>query len=156
MDGLADRTQNVILETKRLRFATWRWEDWKGFRRLTTDPLVVRYLGTGEPWPDERVQEFVARQCENWEDHRICLWKLLPKDNDTLIGIRPSAPARRARRRNWLVAGPFALGTGAGHGSSASRIGLRFRGKQFRTDCGYRPGCQPGFSPGDGTNRHAL
>ena len=87
MDGLADRTQNVILETKRLRFATWRWEDWKGFRRLTTDPLVVRYLGTGEPWPDERVQEFVARQCENWEDHRICLWKLLPKDNDTLIGI---------------------------------------------------------------------
>jgi ribosomal-protein-alanine N-acetyltransferase len=87
MDSLADRTENVILETHRLRFATWRWEDWKEFRKLTMDPLVVRYLGTGEPWPDERVQEFVARQCENWEKHRFCLWKLLPKDSDTLIGI---------------------------------------------------------------------
>ena len=87
MDSLADRTQNVILETNRLRFATWRMEDWKAFQRIATDPLVVRYLGTGEPWPDERVQEFVARQCENWEKHRICLWKLLPKDGETLMGI---------------------------------------------------------------------
>ncbi len=87
MDSLEDRTQNVIVETDRLRFATWTWEDWKEFRNLTSDPLVVRYLGTGEPWPDERVQEFVARQCENWEKHRICLWKLLPKDSDMLIGI---------------------------------------------------------------------
>ena len=87
MDSLADRTQNVILETNRLRFATWAPEDWREFRKLTADPLVVRYLGTGEPWPDERVQEFVARQCENWEKYRICLWKLLPKDSDTLIGI---------------------------------------------------------------------
>ena len=87
MHSLADRTQSVILETERLRFATWRKDDWSEFRKLTADPLVVRYLGTGEPWPDERVQEFVARQCQNWEKHRICLWKLLPKDSDTLIGI---------------------------------------------------------------------
>jgi len=87
MDSLTDRTQNVILETSRLRFATWGQEDWEEFRRLTADPLVVRYISTGEPWPDERVQEFVSRQRENWEKHRICLWKLLPKDSDTLIGI---------------------------------------------------------------------
>ncbi len=87
MDGLENRTENVILETDRLRFATWRWEDWKEFRRLTSDPLVVQYIGTGEPWSDERVQEFVARQGENWEKYRVCLWRLLPKDSDTLIGI---------------------------------------------------------------------
>jgi [ribosomal protein S5]-alanine N-acetyltransferase len=87
MDSLADQTQQVILETDRLRFATWRKEDWKEFQKIATDPMVVRYLGTGEPWPDERVQEFVSRQCENWERHRICLWKLLPKDSETLIGI---------------------------------------------------------------------
>jgi len=87
MDSLADRAENVILATDRLRFATWRGEDWKEFRKLTSDPLVVRYLGTGEPWPDERVQEFVSRQCENWEKQRICLWKLLPKESDALIGI---------------------------------------------------------------------
>ena len=87
MDGLEGRTQHVILETNRLRFATWIKEDWKEFQKIATDPLVVRYLGTGEPWPDERIQEFVARQMENWERHGICLWKLLPKDDDTLIGI---------------------------------------------------------------------
>jgi len=87
MDRLTDRTQIVVLETSRLRFATWMREDWTEFRKLTSDPLVVRYLGSGEPWPDERVQEFVARQCESWEKHRFCLWKLLPKDSDALIGI---------------------------------------------------------------------
>ena len=87
MDGLEDRTQHVILETNRLRFATWIKEDWKEFQKIATDPLVVRYLGTGEPWPEERTREFVERQCENWEKYGICLWKVLPKEGDGLIGI---------------------------------------------------------------------
>jgi len=87
MDDPAVRAQTVILETDRMRFATWALEDWQDFQKIATDPLVVRYLGTGEPWPDSRVQEFVARQRENWEKHRFCLWKLLLKDNDALIGI---------------------------------------------------------------------
>jgi hypothetical protein len=80
MDGLKDRTQHVVLETNRLRFATWVKEDWEEFRKLTSDPLVVRYITTGEPWPDERVKEFVARQIENWEKHGICLARLSPMD----------------------------------------------------------------------------
>ena len=87
MDGLEDKTQHVVLETDRLRFATWVEDDWEEFRKLTADPLVVRYITTGEPWPDERVQEFVGRQIANWEKFGICLWKLLPRDSDTLIGI---------------------------------------------------------------------
>lgn len=87
MDGLKDRTQHVILETDRVRFATWVKEDWEEFRKLTSDPQVVRYLGTGAAWPEERVKEFVSRQIENWEKHGICLWKLMTKDNDGLIGI---------------------------------------------------------------------
>ena len=87
MDSLANRTENIILETDRLRFATWRDDDWEELQKLTSDPLVIRYLGTGEAWPRERVLEFVTRQGENWESHRMCLWKLLPRDSDTLIGI---------------------------------------------------------------------
>ena len=87
MEHLETQIQHVILETDRLRFATWKTDDWREFKKLATDPLVVRYLGTGDPWPDERVKEFVNRQCENWEKSGICLWKLLPKDSDTLIGI---------------------------------------------------------------------
>jgi ribosomal-protein-alanine N-acetyltransferase len=87
MDSLQDRTQHVILETNRLRFATWIREDWEEFQKIATDPLVVRYLGTGVPWPEERVKEFVNRQCESWDKNGFCLWKVLPKEGDTLIGI---------------------------------------------------------------------
>ncbi len=87
MAKLKEKIQNVILETGRLRFATWAKDDWREFSKLASDPLVVRYLGSGVPWPEERVKEFVVRQIESWEKHGICLWKILPKDNDTLIGI---------------------------------------------------------------------
>jgi ribosomal-protein-alanine N-acetyltransferase len=63
-------------------------EDVEEFRQLATDPLVVRYVSAGgEPWSNERVTEFVTRQMENWEKKGICLWKILPKDSDRLIGI---------------------------------------------------------------------
>ena len=87
MSSLTGRTQNIVFETDRLRFATWATDDWLAFKEIATDPLVVKYITTGEPWPDERIHEFVARQCENWEKHQICLWRLLLKDNDTMIGI---------------------------------------------------------------------
>ena len=80
--------QHIVLESDRLRFATWAPGDWEDFRKLASDPLVVRYISAGgEPWSDERVKEFVARQRENWEKKGICLWKLLPKDSTELIGI---------------------------------------------------------------------
>ena len=87
MAKVKDKTQQVILQTDRLRFAIWAKEDWKDFSNLASDPLVVRYLGNGVPWPDERVKEFVARQIESWEKHGICLWKVFPNGSDTLIGI---------------------------------------------------------------------
>ena len=87
MDGLENKTQHVVLETDRLRFATWSEDDWVEFQKIASDPLVVRYLGSGVPWPEERVREFVTRQCESLEKDGFCLWKLLPKDSDTLVGI---------------------------------------------------------------------
>jgi ribosomal-protein-alanine N-acetyltransferase len=87
-NGLKAPGQNVVFESDRLRFATWNREDAEQFRELAADPLVLRYVSAGgEPWPEERIQEFVARQIENWEMHGICLWKLLPKDSDKLVGL---------------------------------------------------------------------
>ncbi len=125
MDSLTGRKQTVVLETRRMRFATWSPEDWKEFRTLTSDPLVVRYLGTGEPWPDERVQEFVARQSENWEKDRLCLWKLLPKDGDTLIGIcgLQYLPERAGVEIGWWLAPSH---WGRGLASEAARQALAY------------------------------
>jgi [ribosomal protein S5]-alanine N-acetyltransferase len=87
MGKVKDQTQQVVLQTDRLRFATWAKDDWREFQKLASDPLVVQYLGNGVPWPEDRVKEFVARQIEGWSKNGICLWKLLPKDSDTLVGI---------------------------------------------------------------------
>lgn len=87
MGSSAESRRGVVLESARLRFATWRREDWPEFRILATDPRVVRYISSGQPWTDERIQEFVTRQCNHWEKLRLCMWKLLPKDGDRLIGI---------------------------------------------------------------------
>jgi [ribosomal protein S5]-alanine N-acetyltransferase len=125
MDSLEDKTQHVILETDRLRFATWSKEDWKEFQKIATDPLVVRYLGTGDPWPDERVQEFVNRQCENWEKFGICLWRVLPKEGDSLIGIcgLQHLPGGQEVEIGWWLAPAY---WGKGLATEAARHALAY------------------------------
>jgi len=86
-DPPATGDTNIILESPRLQFSTWESDDWKEFRKLATDPEVVRYLGTGEPWGDERIQEFVGRQQRHWRERRYCLWKLLARNSGDWIGI---------------------------------------------------------------------
>jgi len=105
MNSATEGAERVILETPRLRFATWETEDWQAFRHIATDPLVLRYLGTGQPWPDERIQEFVARQKANWQEHRLCLWKLLERETDRLIGIcgLQPLPASREVKIGWWI-----------------------------------------------------
>jgi len=101
-----DRAQGVNLESKRLRFATWEAEDWKAFREIATNPLVMRYIGTGEIWPDERIREFVTRQSENWNKYGFCLWKLLAKLDGALVGIcglQPLAESPEVEVGWWLA-----------------------------------------------------
>jgi ribosomal-protein-alanine N-acetyltransferase len=125
MDSLQDRTQHVILETDRLRFATWMKEDWEEFQKIATDPLVVRYLGTGVPWPEERVKEFVNRQCENWEKDGFCLWKILPKEGDALIGIcgLQRLPGGLDVEIGWWLAPAY---WGQGLATEAARMALAY------------------------------
>jgi RimJ/RimL family protein N-acetyltransferase len=66
-----------MLETERLLFREWRPEDWLTFRTIATDPDVVRYISTGQPWPDDRIQRFVNRQIENLSTKGFCLWQLI-------------------------------------------------------------------------------
>ena len=52
----------IMLETARMRLLPWQPDDWPLLRPLATDPEVVRYISNGEPWPDERIREWAARQ----------------------------------------------------------------------------------------------
>ena len=61
--------------------------DWLEFRAIAADPEVIRYIGEGKPWPDERSQRFVERQIALYNERGFCLWKLMPKGGGGLIGF---------------------------------------------------------------------
>jgi ribosomal-protein-alanine N-acetyltransferase len=48
---------------------------------------VIRYIGDGKPWSDERSRQFVERQMSLYDECGFCLWKLTPKDSPGLIGF---------------------------------------------------------------------
>jgi len=75
------------LETKRLLLCSWESSDWPAFKPIATDPLVMKYISGGEPWPDERIIEFVERQIRHFSKCGFCLWKLLLKRNNRLVGF---------------------------------------------------------------------
>ncbi len=54
----------MVWETERLLLATWQPEDWLTFRAIASYPEVMRYIGDGEPWPNDRTQQFVTAQMD--------------------------------------------------------------------------------------------
>ena len=75
------------LETPRLILTTWRDDDWSAFRPIATDPEVMRYITGGEPWTDQRIQEFVSSQQQLYEKRGFCRWKLIHKESGELAGF---------------------------------------------------------------------
>ncbi len=133
MGSAAESTRGVILESARLRLATWSREDWPDFKPLATDSQVVRYIGAGQPWADERIQEFVSRQCGHWEKSRFCLWKLLPKESDALIGIcglQPLAETGEIEIGWWLTPAHW----GRGLATEAARLAMSYGFEVARLD----------------------
>src|ERR1044071_2739348 len=76
----------TVLETERLLIQEWQPDDWLPFRLLATDPEVMRYIGPGMTWSDDRIQQFVGRQITQAKTLGYCLWKLVDKSSGQLIG----------------------------------------------------------------------
>jgi len=75
------------IETPRMFLQPWESHDWEEFRPITQDPLVLRYVSEGTPWPEKRIIEFVARQRRHFERYGHCFWKILLKANGRLGGF---------------------------------------------------------------------
>ena len=76
-----------MLTTQRLRLEPWREQDWLELKPIAQDPEVVRYISNGQPWPEERIREFVARQIASYAAHGFCFWRLMPKNSEQAIGF---------------------------------------------------------------------
>jgi RimJ/RimL family protein N-acetyltransferase len=113
-----------MLETKRLRLLPWEPEDWVQLRPIATDPEVVRYISGGEPWPDERIREFVERQVAGFATRGYCFWRLEHKADGEIIGfcgLQPLDGTPEIEIGWWLARARW----GHGYATEAAREALR-------------------------------
>lgn len=76
-----------MIETERLRLLPWREEDWEGFAPIARDPEVMRFITGGEPWTDEQIRDFVARQRALYDANGFCRWRLELKETGETAGF---------------------------------------------------------------------
>jgi len=102
----------------------WEADDWLEFRAIAADPEVMRYIGDGTPWPEERARRFVERQMALFGDRGFCLWKLAPKGGGGLIGfcgLQPLPELEEIEIGWWLARAWW----GRGLATEAARVALR-------------------------------
>jgi RimJ/RimL family protein N-acetyltransferase len=114
----------IRLETERLNLCNWEQDDWLQFRAIAADPEVMRYIGDGTPWPEERARQFVERQIALFVERGFCLWKLSPKEGAGLIGfcgLQPLPESEEIEIGWWLARAWW----GRGLATEAARAALR-------------------------------
>lgn len=116
-----------------MTLGAWEAGDWREFSAIAADPQVIRYIGDGAPWPEERAREFVARQIALYRERGFCLWKLLPAQGGALIGfcgLQPLPETEDIEIGWWLARAWWGRGlaTEAAHAAlrdGFERVGLR-------------------------------
>jgi len=112
------------MRTERLLFAPWTEADWLALKPIATDPEVMRYISGGQPWPDDRIQEFVRRQIDGLRLHGYRMWQLLEASGGGMIGfcgLQPLAGTGDVEIGWWLARSHW----GRGLATEAARAVLR-------------------------------
>jgi ribosomal-protein-alanine N-acetyltransferase len=116
---------NFRLETERLVIREWQPEDFAAFRPIAIDPEVVKYIGKGKPWSDERIEAFIQQQIREQREDGYCMWPLVWKEDGRLIGFCGIQP--------WQESGEIEIGWwlakeywGRGLATEAARTALAY------------------------------
>jgi len=106
-----------VLETPRLRLLPWSAgpEDIDALRSIASDPEVMRYINNSQPWPEERLREFVERQIRQYSTLGYCYWKLVLKETENNVlsgfcGIQPLAETGEPEIGWWLARSCWGIG----------------------------------------------
>ena len=114
----------MFLESPRTFLSPWQPDDWLHFRPIATDPDVMRYISDGQPWPDERIREFVQRQVRCFAERGYCMWKMSLRSTGQLIGfcgIQPLPDSDEIEIGWWLAREHW----GKGIATEVARTALR-------------------------------
>lgn len=82
----------IVIETERLFLREWFPEDFYHFKPIATNPNVMQFIGTGELWSDDRIEQFIAKNISLYKKYGFCLWALIHRETATLIGLCGLSP----------------------------------------------------------------
>ena len=79
--------KEIVFESDRICFCKWSKEDFEDFKNIATNPKVMKYIGTGELWSDERILGFIEGSMELFNRLNFCLWPIYRKPEKEFIGF---------------------------------------------------------------------
>jgi [ribosomal protein S5]-alanine N-acetyltransferase len=119
------------LDGARLLIREWRAEDEPGFRAMVSDPVMMRYMGGGVPWPEARIAEFFARQERHLAAHGCCMGALVERSTARLAGVAGIQPMGKTSDFEvgwWVVRELWGHGLATEAGAAALRFGWEVLG----------------------------
>ncbi|MDB5334714.1 MAG: family acetyltransferase [Planctomycetaceae bacterium] len=108
--------------TKRLTFRDWSTTDLATFHAICSDPFVMEFVGTGEPWSLDKTQQFIDRAREMSETLGYCQWPLIHTGESKAIGFCGFIPAPDGVEIGWRLARQY---WGQGLATEAARAVLK-------------------------------
>lgn len=82
------------IETARTRIREWKRDEREivAFTSWVRDPQMMKYISNGEPWSDEGIAGFFARQQASLQSHGVCFGVVEEKASGEVIGVAGIAP----------------------------------------------------------------
>ncbi len=108
--------------TERLVFRDWNAADLAAFQAICSDPVVMEFVGTGEPWSLIQTEQFITRAHEMSESLGYCQWPLTHKADSVVIGFCGFIPATNGAEIGWRLARAY---WGQGLATEAARAVLK-------------------------------
>jgi ribosomal-protein-alanine N-acetyltransferase len=113
------------IETERFVIRPWEPAEEPAFRAMVGDPEMMRYISSGQPWNEERIEEFFTRQRRHLATRGFCLGAVVEKTTGRIVGLSGLQPLRVGDdvEAGWWVAKEL---WGQGVGTEVGRACLRY------------------------------
>lgn len=123
----------VILETPRLLLRPFRESDWDPFARMTADPEVMRYIGTGVTLSRDDTWRSIAGMLGHWQLRGYGMWALESKETGEFVGRAGflDPPGWPGFELGWFLGRPY---WGRGYAIEAARIALEYAFAELARD----------------------
>lgn len=112
-----------LLKMPRLKLRPWTTDDLESLAEICSDPVVMRYVGSGALWSTDRCVEFVAENTRLLAEHGYCQWAVELTARQQLIGFCGFVPHGEAVEIGWRLASQCHRN---GFGLEASQAAIQF------------------------------